>query len=428
MWSVWTLTPRYRSISEHFYPVHPSFHAHRVSSSNFRAVRHGTGCVVGELTTCHPCLERRAEFSLHQVTRTRLRSTCGSKHLVRLHSIFCCPTEPIFASRLHLVLFWYLDLITPTLRPPLGKTPQKPRPCEDTCDRWFGPSRFPALVVQPRQPTYQTPQHALVWWKTNAVPDLARLDPRHNLNSQLPSQCFSIPNVPVAQDTSAHTHALAIEAALGGPDHMAARVGTCAQSSLIAAQLLRVREAWPDVWARTVRVQVASAFLCSMMCGSWVGMNEPEACATGMWVHGTSSSPGHWDEGVLEIIGGNREEGRRIRAWLGDVDLSGSSRKVGMVSRYLVDRYRFDHGEWFPCTSARVFSNPVFQIRSSRPSPWIRSLRTFLSFRNLQMLSYNWDRWITLWHLQPTMFPPAFSTYIHTPLKTQTRSANTSLR
>jgi hypothetical protein len=26
-----------------------------------------------------------------------------------------------------------------------------------------------------------------------------------------------------------------------------------------------------------------------------------------MWVHGTSSSPGHWDEGVLEIIGGNRE-------------------------------------------------------------------------------------------------------------------------
>ena len=201
-------------------------------------------------------------------------------------------------------------------------------------------SLSPAPVNRLTQP----PQHALVWWKANAVPNLAALDPRLNLNSQLTSQCFSIPNVPVAQDTSAHTHALAIEAALGGPDHMAARVGTCAQSSLIAAQLLRVREAWPDVWARTGRVQVASAFLCSMMCGSWVGMNEPEACATGMWVHGTSSSPGHWDEGVLEIIGGNREEGRRIRTWLGDVDFSGGSRKIGMISRYLVDRYRFDHG------------------------------------------------------------------------------------
>ena len=191
------------------------------------------------------------------------------------------------------------------------------------------------------------------------VPNLASLDSRLNLNSQLTSQCFSIPNVPVAQDTSAHTHALAIEAALGGPDHMAARVGTCAQSSLIAAQLLRVREAWPDVWARTGRVQVASAFLCSMMCGSWVGMNEPEACATGMWVHGTSSSPGHWDEGVLEIIGGNRDEGKRIRTWLGEVDLSGGSRKIGMVSRYLVDRYRFDHGKAFVSTRIVHFLTPT---------------------------------------------------------------------
>lgn len=183
-----------------------------------------------------------------------------------------------------------------------------------------------------------------MWWKANSVPNLAALDSRLNLHSQLTSQCFSIPNVPVAQDTSAHTHALAIEAALGGPDHMAARVGTCAQSSLAAAQLLRVREAWPDVWARTGRVQVASSFLCSMMCGSWVGMNEAEACATGMWVHGTNGGQGHWDEGVLEIIGGNREEGRRIRTWLADVDLSGGSRRIGMVGRYMVDRYGFDPG------------------------------------------------------------------------------------
>lgn len=185
-------------------------------------------------------------------------------------------------------------------------------------------------------------QHALVWWKANSVPNLSALDSRLNLHSQLTSQCFSIPNVPVAQDTSAHTHALAIEAALGGPDHMSTRVGTCAQSSLVAAQLLRVREAWPDVWARTGRIQVASSFLCSMICGSWVGMNEPEACATGMWVHGPNGGQSHWDEGVLEIIGGNREEGRRIRAWLGDVDVSGGSRRIGMVGRYMVDRYGFD--------------------------------------------------------------------------------------
>ncbi|KAF9078726.1 hypothetical protein BDP27DRAFT_1310068 [Rhodocollybia butyracea] len=182
-------------------------------------------------------------------------------------------------------------------------------------------------------------QHALVWWKSTSLPLLSALDPHLALQTHFPSPSFSLPNTPTAQDTSAHTHALAIEALLGGPDAMASRVGTCAQASLVAAQLLRVREAWPqEVWARTGRVQVASAFLASLVCGKWVPMNEAEACATGLWVHGT----GHWDEGVLDIVGGSREEGRRVRGWLGEVDVNGGGRKVGTVSRYLVERFGFD--------------------------------------------------------------------------------------
>jgi xylulokinase len=61
-------------------------------------------------------------------------------------------------------------------------------------------------------------------------------------HSQLPPNTSSLPNTLVTQDTSAHTHALALEALLGGPDLMAVRVGTCANASLLAAQLLRVRE------------------------------------------------------------------------------------------------------------------------------------------------------------------------------------------
>lgn len=146
---------------------------------------------------------------------------------------------------------------------------------------------------------------------------------------------------------SAHTHALALEAALGGPEMMAARVGTCAQSSLIAAQILRVREAWQDIWRSTGRVQLASSFLASLMCGAFVGMGEAEASATGLWVHSTQQgTPSHWDEGVLEIVGGNADEGRRIWGWLGDVDISGGRRRTGSVSRYMVERYGFDSGEW----------------------------------------------------------------------------------
>jgi len=134
---------------------------------------------------------------------------------------------------------------------------------------------------------------------------------------------------------------------------MATRVGTCAHASLVAAQLLRVREAWPvDVWGRTGRVQVASSFLGSLISGKWMGMCEGEACATGMWVHSNGQgapvngqqTQGHWDEGVLDIVGGSREEGRRVRGWLGDVDTFGCGRRPATVSKYLVDRYGFDPG------------------------------------------------------------------------------------
>lgn len=85
-----------------------------------------------------------------------------------------------------------------------------------------------------------------------------------------------------------------------------------------------------------------------------MGMGEAEACATGMWVHGANASAGagpvqgsgqgYWDEGVLDIVGGSREEGRRVRGWLGDVDVSGGGRRSGNISRYLVERYGFDPG------------------------------------------------------------------------------------
>ncbi|KAM6499957.1 D-xylulose kinase [Amanita muscaria] len=191
-------------------------------------------------------------------------------------------------------------------------------------------------------------QHALVWWKSTVVPSLSSLDPHLPLHSHFTSHNFSLPNTPTAQDTSSHTHALAIEALLGGPDHMSSRVGTCASASLVAAQLLRVRETWPqEVWARTGRLQLASAFICSLISGKWQGITESEASATGMWIHSANNSSGgtgqgHWDETVLDIVGGSREDGRRVRGWLGEVDVSGGNRRVGNVSRYLVERYGFD--------------------------------------------------------------------------------------
>lgn len=184
-------------------------------------------------------------------------------------------------------------------------------------------------------------QPALVWWKNSPISTFPSLDSRLPLHSQLSPNAFSLPNTPVAQDTFSHSHAVSLEAALGGPDQMASRVGTSAHASLIAAQLLRVREGTPDVWARTGRVQVASAFLASLVAGTWIGMNEAEACSTGMWVFATGGQ-GHWDDEVLELVGGSKEEGRKVRGWLGDVDVSGGSRKTSYISKYMVERYGFE--------------------------------------------------------------------------------------
>lgn len=173
-----------------------------------------------------------------------------------------------------------------------------------------------------------------------------------------------MPNSAVAQDMSAHTHALALEAALGGAELMAARVGTCAQSSLIAAQILKVREAWPDIWRNTGRVQIASSFFASLFTGLFVGMGEAEASSTGLWVHSTTpGQPSHWDEGVMEIVGGNRDEGRRIWGWLGDVDSSGGRRRIGNVSRYLVERYGFDPGMYLLFTGMQLAAELGVQKR-----------------------------------------------------------------
>ncbi|KAI0029060.1 actin-like ATPase domain-containing protein [Vararia minispora EC-137] len=179
-------------------------------------------------------------------------------------------------------------------------------------------------------------QSALVWWKpTVAFPTL---DSRLPLHNQLSPHAFALANTPVAQDTFSHTHALSLEAALGGPDQMAARVGTSASPSLVAAQLIRVREASPDVWGRTGRVQMASAFLASLLAGTWVGMNEAEACTTGLWQY-TSGGQGHWDDEVIALVAGSPEEARRVRSWLGDVDVSGGGRRIAVVSKYMQERY-----------------------------------------------------------------------------------------
>ena len=206
---------------------------------------------------------------------------------------------------------------------------------------------------------------------------------------------------------------------------MAARVGTCANSSLVAAQILRVRETSPETWARTGRVQIASAFLASLISGTWIKMGEAEACATGMYVY-ASGGQGHWDDEVIEYIAGSREEAWRVRGWLGDVDVSGGGRRVATVSRYLVERYGFEPGKLFySCARTNVSSIclKTLQLRHLLPTTYRRTFRWSL----LPPMPYSRSvPWIFFLQVLLITSPVAFTVSTHIPLRIQARSENTS--
>jgi xylulokinase len=83
-------------------------------------------------------------------------------------------------------------------------------------------------------------------------------------------------------------------------------------ATMVSAQLLRARETWPqEVWARTGRVQLASAILASLVAGKWTSMGESEACTTGAWANGASHN-GHWNEDVLGIEAVKRKAGEYV--------------------------------------------------------------------------------------------------------------------
>jgi hypothetical protein len=105
VWSASISTPRYRNISECSHPVHLVFRATQTSSSDFN----GFGCTISnalcELTASTSFLGPRAVFLPPRAMHTRLQSTCGSKHSVRLHSISYSPNGSNFISRFTLSFF-----------------------------------------------------------------------------------------------------------------------------------------------------------------------------------------------------------------------------------------------------------------------------------------------------------------------------------
>ncbi|KAG8969322.1 hypothetical protein FRC03_003423 [Tulasnella sp. 419] len=182
-------------------------------------------------------------------------------------------------------------------------------------------------------------QPATVWWTPEAIKILANLTASEPLHTQITPKAFSLLHTPVAQDTSTMFQARALEATLGGPQAVLQRVGTApsVNVSLPAVQAMKIREGNAETWSKTAKVTFASNFLNTIFLGSFAPLGEAEVSGSGLW----NSKKREWDQDVLDVVAGSKEEGGRFRKMLGEVESFGG-KDIGKVSSYFVERYGFD--------------------------------------------------------------------------------------
>ena len=178
-----------------------------------------------------------------------------------------------------------------------------------------------------------------MWLTADFTTSIQSLSEKSSLHEQIFPKGITLRHVPVVRDTSAAPQASSLEQALGGPDSMANQVGATTHASLLAAQMLHLRDSNPEAWAQTSRVALASVFLCSIMIGKISSFTEAEAAGTGLY----SAAKETWDEGVLKIIAGFDQEVDRVKSMLGGIERNGA-KPVGQISSYFSTKYGLDAG------------------------------------------------------------------------------------
>lgn len=96
-------------------------------------------------------------------------------------------------------------------------------------------------------------QHGSVYWKKGAAKTLASLTPGHSLKEQL-ADSFSIPDSPVWMDSSTGAQCAALEAALGGPEKVAAATGSRAYERFTGNQIAKLSS--HEDFAHTERISL----------------------------------------------------------------------------------------------------------------------------------------------------------------------------
>ncbi|KAG6249174.1 hypothetical protein E4U24_002378 [Claviceps purpurea] len=178
-------------------------------------------------------------------------------------------------------------------------------------------------------------QHGSVFWNNEAEGLLSGLDPNKNLVSQLKG-ALAHEWSPNWQDQSTQKECDAFDALLGGRESLAEVTGSGAHHRFTGSQIMRLRQALPQMYANTSRISLVSSFLASLLIGSIAPLDVSDVCGMNLWdIPNQRYSPD-----LLGLAGGGHDGAEQLRQKLGEAEMDGGH-SLGNISSYFVHKYGF---------------------------------------------------------------------------------------
>lgn len=99
---------------------------------------------------------------------------------------------------------------------------------------------------------------------------------------------------------------------------------------------MRLKNALPEMYAKTARISLVSSWLASVMLGKIAPMDVSDVCGMNLWDMQTQS----FSNPLLELAAGSKDGAEELRKKLGEVCMDGGA-ILGSISPYFVSKYGF---------------------------------------------------------------------------------------
>ena len=171
-------------------------------------------------------------------------------------------------------------------------------------------------------------QHGTVYFNEQAATTLDSLTPDRPLIDQI-GNIFSRPTAPIWMDTSTTAQCAEIEQGVGGRQALLELTGNTAFERFSGPQVRKFAQLEPAAYKRTASIGLISSYIASLLCGKLAPVDPGDGSGTNMMDIKTRQ----WSSAALEATAiGLQNKLLPIQA---------SSRSLGPISPYFIERYGF---------------------------------------------------------------------------------------